>query len=457
MNSDQNPDEATQLRQLQQHALEDLCKALFTAKPLENPAIGTAPASGVLPIEDQTSHMQYRTSRMMHHKDNAIAIELPEEVAHIKNGKISIDNSINIKEALEQMGATPDEAKDARVAYLEHGARRSGLRVLVDKDAYQAIAMNMAMLAVQEPRKLAVILGMDENTLKNQLHNQNSAIFNAVMQCVDAAQFDREDVASLMKSAIEKEFYELAATLGDKSKKIKEEGAKEAAESQAIFDLNNPKHIEGVILRRIIKAPLLDQHHAPEIDISHVTPVAGACAHKFADKSQPRESFSWNGSKAIELTHAETFMKGEEGFTNGVTSVHPALERLGVLSDAVDVAFLVKDGKQQGLRILIEELAYQKMAQQFGATLVTNPEKAGEMLSYNGKKFAQALHHKNSDPYQMAMKMMQAAGYDHTSSKMLIQRAAENDLMEVAGGIKEMIQQKRKALGVRDGQRQQGG
>lgn len=154
-----------------------------------------------------------------------------------------------------------------------------------------------------------------------------------------------------------------------------------------------------------------------------------------------REDFARPDRVALEIPGSELDPLKLPG--DGTIQMHQVMKGLCIPSQAWDMAYLVKDSRKAGLRILIDKDSYKSTARLAIARMLTDPKMPAE-LGYDAEQYRNLLNRENSIPFKIIENLLPHAAFGPEQIPKYIAAAAAADHMELASLLRDTMRANRK-------------
>ncbi len=167
--------------------------------------------------------------------------------------------------------------------------------------------------------------------------------------------------------------------------------------------------------------------------------ILANCVTRVGEALNPitREHFTPEGYVALEIPQsALRALHDGEPPSDGTPEMGLVLKKLGII-DKADMAYLVKDQKKLGVRIVVEPKAYGRMAQRAAEKLL-DIEQGSAWLGYDIRAYRESLKDRESTAYKAVINAVEQGGFPAAELKSLMGRAAGENLHELAADLRDM-------------------
>ena len=185
------------------------------------------------------------------------------------------------------------------------------------------------------------------------------------------------------------------------------------------------KRVEKLLTRLILSAKPISADNPAVEPVDSVNTQAKTGVYK----EMSREAFTDPNSVAIEIRGRDIDAIKPPG--DGTIQMFKAIKTLGVPNDKWQMAFMVKDSRKVGLRLLINRESYRAITR-VAAWRMVSDEKMPEALGYSREQYGEMLRHPNSVPFTIITNLMEQGDFKREEMPKFFTKLAEADHHELA-------------------------
>ena len=185
--------------------------------------------------------------------------------------------------------------------------------------------------------------------------------------------------------------------------------------------------------RLLLAARPISAENPPVLEADNINTQAKTGVHK----ELTREQFSNPKSVAIEIPGSDLDAFNPVG--DSTIQMQLALKKLGVPNDRWDMAYIVKDSRKAGLRVLIDKDSYRAVARTAAWRMLSDDKMPAE-LGYDREQFNTLLNRTNSLPYKIIINAIEQGEITPDELPKFMLAAAKADHHELAAEFRDRIQ-----------------